>query len=258
LPHLTFIYAANQHNVKDEALPHLYTRHNISQSPKKIMLRFLKFNSSFLSVTISFIIVGLYILFQINKGDETLFFSHHRTLYTNYFFRAMTKLGEALPYIIGSIFLLFRRYRYTLMTGMIALVVTVIAAIIKDNFGEPRPFTYFSGMGRWSEVQVVDGVFMLKGLNSFPSGHTMSAFAVYGFFAFILPAKHKVWGAALGLVACLVGISRMYLAQHFLKDVLGGAIIGIFIAIILYISQMSIRKQNRLAWWDKSLKNGKL
>jgi membrane-associated phospholipid phosphatase len=219
------------------------------------MLRFLKYNSSFLSIAISFIVIGLYTLCQIEKGDETIFFSHHRDLYSNYFFRAMTALGEALPYIIGSVFLAFKRYRYTLMTGMIALVVTVIAAIIKDNFGEPRPFTYFTDLERLEEIAFLDEVFILKGLNSFPSGHTMSAFAIYGFFSFILPARYKTWGALFGVVACLVGISRMYLAQHFLKDVLGGAIIGIFIAIILYISQLSIRKQNRLAWWDKSLRN---
>ena len=59
---------------------------------------------------------------------------------------------------------------------------------------------------------------------SFPSGHTTQAFAV----ASVIAAHYDepwVKVSAYG-VASLVGFARMYHGQHFLSDVLGGAVIG--------------------------------
>jgi membrane-associated phospholipid phosphatase len=214
------------------------------------MIAFLQYNRAFFTVTISYILIGWYILLQIKKGDETLFLSQYHNSITDYFFQGVTALGESFPYIIGSIFLVFKRYRYTLFVGLVAVVVTIIAALLKDAFDEPRPFTYLTNIGRWNDVQTVDGLYIVKGLSSFPSGHTMSAFAIYGFFTFILPKPYKYWGFLFGMAACAVGLSRIYLAQHFLEDVLAGAIIGIFIAIILYIIQVRFQKQPQFAWWN--------
>lgn len=57
---------------------------------------------------------------------------------------------------------------------------------------------------------------------SFPSGHTMTAFAVAMSLSLIYPA------AAAGLFFCALSIalSRILLGMHFLSDVLAGAFIG--------------------------------
>jgi undecaprenyl-diphosphatase len=71
--------------------------------------------------------------------------------------------------------------------------------------------------------------------HSFPSGHTTSAFVVYGFIAIALfsaSQKSKVIPMLFLLLAFLVGFSRVYLLQHYLSDVITGALIAL---IWLYI-----------------------
>jgi membrane-associated phospholipid phosphatase len=69
---------------------------------------------------------------------------------------------------------------------------------------------------------------------SFPSGHSMSAMAVYGFLAFVL-ARHGPAGPlsiaaplALAVLIVLIGFSRMFLSLHYASDVAGGFLIGGF------------------------------
>jgi undecaprenyl-diphosphatase len=59
--------------------------------------------------------------------------------------------------------------------------------------------------------------------NSFPSGHTFTAFSTASLFAGLYP------GLALPLyaMASLTGLSRIYVGAHFPLDVLGGAVIGL-------------------------------
>jgi undecaprenyl-diphosphatase len=58
---------------------------------------------------------------------------------------------------------------------------------------------------------------------SFPSGHTLHAFA----FATLLSGLHPAWAPALWALALLVGLARVVLGLHFPSDVLAGAFIGI-------------------------------
>ena len=59
--------------------------------------------------------------------------------------------------------------------------------------------------------------------NSFPSGHTTSAFAFSGFIA----AEHGWgWGSAALLTSTFVAYSRINDNRHFLHDVVAGATIG--------------------------------
>ncbi|MDI4645763.1 phosphatase PAP2 family protein [Cohnella hashimotonis] len=69
---------------------------------------------------------------------------------------------------------------------------------------------------------------------SFPSGHSMGAFSLYGISAYLLwkhvPAK---WGrsvliAASAALVLAIGVSRIYLGVHYPSDVLGGYLASAF------------------------------
>lgn len=63
---------------------------------------------------------------------------------------------------------------------------------------------------------------------SFPSGHTLCAF-----MCATIIAAHVYWaGIILYVVAFLVAFSRMYLYVHYPSDVLAGALMGMFIALL--------------------------
>lgn len=66
---------------------------------------------------------------------------------------------------------------------------------------------------------------------SFPSGHTITAFAVS------LPMIHFYPDLTAGLLFCAVSIaiSRILLGLHFLSDVLAGAAIGALLGYISYL-----------------------
>lgn len=80
---------------------------------------------------------------------------------------------------------------------------------------------------------------------SYPSGHTISAFVLYG--TLILLVNKKVNGklrkpltAFFSLMIFLTGFSRIYFGAHYLTDVLASLILG---TIILLISNMFMNKE---------------
>lgn len=64
---------------------------------------------------------------------------------------------------------------------------------------------------------------------SFPSGHTITAFAFAMALSYFLPK----WRLPLLAVACLIGVSRVIVGAHYPSDVLAGACIGVASAVLL-------------------------
>jgi membrane-associated phospholipid phosphatase len=202
-----------------------------------------------------FLFIGAVILSQIETGDMLLFFSENRSPFLNVFFTYFTKMGEEPAYILAILLLINYAYRYALFLPLIGIVVTYVAFATKAFFKHPRPYLYYNDLGIFDQIILVDDVELHGGANSFPSGHTMSAFALYAFIAFCLPKK-KLTGLVLLLIAILVGLSRVYLVQHFFKDVYLGAVIGMLIAMALYWGQ-SLLSDAPDKWWNKYLRLSK-
>ncbi|MEM6321342.1 MAG: phosphatase PAP2 family protein [Bacteroidota bacterium] len=193
-------------------------------------------NSYFFALFIIFLIGGGINLLLIETGDSILHFSENRSALTDLFFKYGTKLGEEPMYAFFVVFFLFVRFRYSLLIPFVGVIVTVMSSVTKAFFAHPRPFLFFQKMGMLDQINFVEGVTLAKGLSSFPSGHTMSGFALFSLVAFLLNRKKTVAGL-LFLIALIVGLSRVYLVQHFFKDIYLGAIIGVSIALVLYAFQ---------------------
>ena len=63
---------------------------------------------------------------------------------------------------------------------------------------------------------------------SFPSGHTMSSFAA----AVSVYIWNKKWGTAALAGAIIIAVSRLYFYVHYPTDILAGAVIGVFLAMV--------------------------
>lgn len=94
----------------------------------------------------------------------------------------------------------------------IALSIVVFKAV-KNLIGRPRPFA------TWQDLPCL---LAPPDRFSFPSGHTMTAFAVYAVYAELIPGSSVIFLPA----AILIGLSRVFLGCHYPTDVLVGALLG--------------------------------
>ena len=199
-----------------------------------------------------FTLCGGIALALMDKGDAILFFSSHRTVFGDLFFRVATRFGEAIPFLTAILYLLFIRNAYAVGVPVLALAVTVLSNLTKTFFGVPRPMAFFRDAGIWETIIPVAGVEVHSGATSFPSGHTMAAFALFTFLAFC--ARSKTWAAHLFfLLALATGLSRIYLVQHFFQDVFAGACIGFALGMMSYFLLKPRTNAVATTWWDGKL-----
>ncbi len=138
--------------------------------------------------------------------------------------------------VIFLVILLLINKKFGLTFGLGLLGIVGVNYLIKMIVNRPRPF----------EVNdLIINKLSTIGM-SFPSGHMVSAtFIVFSVLFLIMQIiKNKesklknnkwLWAGLLivgVLVIVLTGISRMYLGQHYLTDLFGGFVVGIFGFII--------------------------
>ncbi|MGI5098002.1 phosphatase PAP2 family protein [Treponema socranskii] len=112
-----------------------------------------------------------------------------------------------------------------LMYAETMLLTHVVKDLIKSLTFRPRPYMYFDG---YPQKYVDSGDWN----NSFPSGHTMQAFAAASFtsFVFAMYFPGSLWNIPVSAgsyaLAATVAVLRLSSGNHFLTDVLFGAAFG--------------------------------
>ena len=130
---------------------------------------------------------------------------------------AATRGGDGwLWYAMGLFILVLGgayRFRALAAAGLAEAVGAALFLKLKKVTGRRRPGTFEPHC--WAELLPPDQF-------SFPSGHTITAFAVALSLSLFYPSL------AIGLLFCAVSVaaSRILLGMHFLSDVLAGAAIG--------------------------------
>lgn len=149
----------------------------------------------------------------------------------NFFFKYWTHTGDVIFFAVIAIGLVFLKRRYGIVLSLVGISVAGIALFFKHVlFPEAqRPIIYFRG---YEVLDFVDGVSVLSQY-SFPSGHSMAVFALATFLALMLQRNN--YSMILLMGAVLTAISRVYLVQHFLIDIMAGSLIGVFTALIFYV-----------------------
>lgn len=181
-----------------------------------------------------FLGISAVLLAQVPYSQEILFFNAYRHEPLNTLFLWATHLGEFWAFLFFGIACLFWKPRYSMLIALLGLILIPLVFFLKDKAGVDRPATYFEKRSEFSQLVLIPDNVLNKGQTSFPSGHTMSAFALYSLLALMAGKKHEQWGLLFAILAILTGISRIFLIQHFLTDVVGGALAGLLISAFLW------------------------
>lgn len=177
-----------------------------------------------------FLVLGFIVLILTEKGDSLIWLNTHHNRALDIFFKYWTHLGDGLIFaFLGILFLLTSYYRtFVLIVAVISQTI-VIQGLKRFVFGDVvRPKLYFEN---FESLYLVPGV-DIHTSNSFPSGHTATAFTVAVLLSLMLRRTNLT--ALLMVMAILVGVSRVYLLQHFFVDIYFGSLIGFLIGLIVY------------------------
>jgi membrane-associated phospholipid phosphatase len=202
----------------------------------------LKKNGLFFFGSVLFLVASVVVMLFFSKADGFYLLNHFHNRFYTYVFIWFTYLGDGIFCIaVGIMLIAFRRRFLGLMVLASYALSGIIAQVLKYYIIEARPAVYLKDT---SYPYFIDEV-TLHNLHAFPSGHTASAFAMAAVLSF--SAKNKRISLLFLTGAILVGYSRIYLAQHFLDDVLAGAIIGLVSALIcwIYLEKFFTRLLNR-------------
>ncbi len=147
------------------------------------------------------------------------------------FFVTWTNAGDGFVSIAVVLLLaIFKKWKIAITVLLAYISSGLFAQLLKNIFTEPRPAFYLQH-SLTPYTHFIKGVILYTG-NSFPSGHTASAFAMATVFS--LRYCSRFISISAFLLAVLAGYSRIYLGEHFLQDVFAGALTGILFGMISY------------------------
>jgi membrane protein DedA with SNARE-associated domain/membrane-associated phospholipid phosphatase len=156
------------------------------------------------------------------------------------FFLVITAFGSiesvTLIGVLVAAFFAWRRRWLHLATWIAAVAGgAVLNHLLKGLFARPRPF--------------FEHPLLIETSYSFPSGHAMESFVLYGMLAYFAVLALKTWRArvavvfASALLVLLIGFSRMYLGVHYLSDVVAGyAAGGVWLCTLITGSELMAQR----------------
>lgn len=166
---------------------------------------------------------------KINKIDANvlqLIKKHTQNKYLDIFMPLITGLGNigVIWIVIATGLMLDEQYRNIGEIVLITLIVSTIIGegIVKNIVRRSRPFSLCSEMT----------LLITKPISySFPSGHTLSSFAVSG----VLSAYFTQYRFIFLTIAFLIALSRLYLYVHYPTDVIAGIVFGILCSKLIFV-----------------------
>lgn len=121
-----------------------------------------------------------------------------------------------LPILIIIALIVLKRPWSALYYFLATVLTSGVVQLLKNLFGRARP----------------ESLMVTADFGSFPSGHVANAAAMALILSILFP-RLWVWLAASAYTAVMM-FSRTYLGAHWLSDTIGGLLLGIGIAIVIW------------------------
>lgn len=186
----------------------------------------------FLPYALLLVIVGV---LQLRYTQESLirWVNAHNTPVADVFFTYATYFGDGAFFVIVCVILLIYNRRVGAM-AFASFALSSLASLFLKLVVFPerlRPLKFFEHSTY--QYRIIEGLDIYS-YNSFPSGHTITAFAVFSLLAFLDDRRGRGWFFLA--LAALTGYSRVYLFQHFVEDAYVGSFIGTASSIVVYLA----------------------
>ncbi len=169
-------------------------------------------------------LLALPVMAPAHKQALFLRLNHAAAQYPDAIWSFLTLLGDTTLLFVLLSPLLLRVPRAVVAAMIAAPIGGIVSLVAKNVLDAPRPGALLAG----DQFHLIGPLWLY---NSFPSGHTLTAFAaISAVLISVVPTleRRRGWLLALGLVslASLVGFSRIAVGAHWPQDVVGGAGIG--------------------------------
>ena len=164
----------------------------------------------------------------------------HGYAWLNYTMKYLSALaaGGAISIAVCALLLIFRPTRRCGLAMAVALIIDVLVVnvILKNVVGRERPWTH-------GELSWAEGFYAQYGIElsldyCFPSGHTAVTFCA----AAVLIIFYRAKAVPAVVLAFLIGISRIYLGEHYVTDVAAGMVIGTLCGVAGYFAYAALER----------------
>ncbi|MCC6373098.1 MAG: phosphatase PAP2 family protein [Bacteroidia bacterium] len=197
------------------------------------MKLFLKNNLAVIGTYFIILGIALAFIFSLDKKVIHLYFNQYvGHAATDNFFKYITYLGDGTVAVFLLLGLLIYNFRLGIYATASFLTASLVSIALKHLFfdDENRP-TFIFDFYEHYKLKLVDGVHTYIH-NSFPSGHSTQAFAI--FMCLIFTSSKQYYKFLFLALAVLTAYSRVHLSQHWLADVSAGSVVGFVCSLIYY------------------------
>jgi membrane-associated phospholipid phosphatase len=151
----------------------------------------------------------------------------------NRFGGGMNPVLIVLFFLIAGVVYLERRWvSYAIAMALAGLGAGILAQIVKQLVGRARP-----------ELWLGPSHYAPGSSTSFPSGHTVGAFALAGVLVFA--SRSRTLQVVAFVLAAAVGLSRILAFRHWASDVTASAVVGLFTAWLVTRAVMPLTSAER-------------
>ena len=188
----------------------------------------------FVALTIA---VALHLTSSIDNFVYIYFKSVYRSTNVDAVMIAATSFGDVSTLLIIAVVLTI--IRRTRKMGMIFLTIIVVTAIlvmyIKPIIGRPGPPYKFEPTLRLPEHFIIEDDSIMPSVRNFsyPSNHLAIATSFAFIIGFRLNRTSRILGSIIWSFPILIAITKLYIMQHYLTDVISGSMLGVVVSIML-------------------------